>query len=182
LQSSLAKDDSAEALRPTFAKAQDTIKKAQKLLAGDLKPVLAAEQKAAGIRARIDGLLAEVEGYLRVLRADILQRSAPSMFSTEYHAAFSRGLWEETKKGLEDTSWSKSQFFERDGLKLALQVFLSLILIAFILRKRSFLPQSRACVFLPKDRSPLACSPASRRLHFSTAQVAAHGVWSLGPS
>ena len=148
LQSSLAKDDSAEALRPTFEKARDTIKKAQKLLASDLKPVLAAEQKAADIRARIDGLLAEVEGYLHILRTDILQRSAPSMFSTEYHAAFSKGLWEETKKGLEDTSWSKPQFFERDGLKLALQVFLSLILIAFILRKRSFLAAEPRLRFL----------------------------------
>jgi small-conductance mechanosensitive channel len=148
LQSSLAKDGSAGSLRPTFAEARNTIDKAQKLLASELKPVLAAEQKAAATRARIDGLLAEVNEYLRVLRGDILQRSAPSMFSTEYHEAFSRALWKETKKGLEDISWSKSQFFERQGIKLALQVFLSLILIAFLLRKRSALAAEPRLRFL----------------------------------
>jgi type II secretory ATPase GspE/PulE/Tfp pilus assembly ATPase PilB-like protein len=108
LQSSLAKDASAATLRPTFAKARNTIGKAQRLLASDLKPVLVAEQKAADIQARIDGLLAEVDDYLRLLRGDILQRSAPSMFSTNYYAAFSKGLWVETKKGLGEISCSKS--------------------------------------------------------------------------
>jgi small-conductance mechanosensitive channel len=148
LQSSLAKDASAATLRPTFAKARNTIGKAQRLLASDLKPVLVAEQKAADIQARIDGLLAEVENYLRLLRGDILRRSAPSMFSTNYYAAFSKGLWVETKKGLGDISWSKSQFFERHGLMLLLQVFLTLILIAFILRKRSSLAGEQRLRFL----------------------------------
>ncbi len=148
LQSSLTKDASAATLRPTLAKARNTIGKAQKLLARDLKPVLAAEQKVADIQARIDGLLAEVRDYLRVLRGDILKKSAPSMFSTDYYTAFSRGLWEETKKGLKIISWPESQLFQRDGLKLLLQVFLTLILIAFILRKRSSLAAEPRLRFL----------------------------------
>jgi small-conductance mechanosensitive channel len=148
LQSSLAKDAAAGTLRPTFAEARETIDKAQKLVARDLKPVLAAEQRGAEIQARIDGILAEVGGYLRVLRGDILRKSAPAMFSTDYYAGFSRGLWEETKKGLEVISWPQSRFFERHGLKLPLQVFLSLILTAFILRKRSSLAAEARLSFL----------------------------------
>ena len=148
LQSTLAKDASAGTLRPTFAKARKTIGKAQKFLASDLKPVLAAEQKAADAQARIDGLLAEVNDHLRVLRGDILRKSAPSMFSTEYHAAFSRALWDVTKKRLEIISWLESQPLQIDGLKLLPQVFLILILIAFILRKRSSLAAEPRLRFL----------------------------------
>ena len=148
LQSTLAKDASAGTLGPTFAKARNTIGKAQKFLANDLKPVLAAEQKAADAQARIDGLLEEVDNHLSVLRDDIFRKSSPSMFSTDYYAAFSRGLWEETKTGLEITSWLESQFLQIEGLKLLLQVFLSLILIAFILRKRSSLAAEPRLRFL----------------------------------
>jgi small-conductance mechanosensitive channel len=175
LQSSLAKDASVAALRPTFAKARNTIDKAQKLLASDLRPVLAVEQKAADIQAKIDGYLVEVEDYLRVLRRDILRKSAPSMFSTDYYRAFSRGLWRETKKGLEILSSPESQLFERKGLKLPLSVFLTLILIAFILRKRSSLAAESRLRFLAER--PFSAGVLAGFATFSLLYGPSTGAW-----
>jgi small-conductance mechanosensitive channel len=148
LQSSLSKDVGGSTVKSTIAQAQKTIAKGLKLIGSHLAPLLVTESKAAGIQARIDGLLLEVDDLLQVVRSDLFQKSAPPMWSSEYLAGFHPGLWDDVGKGWQVVSRPKWQNLERNKWVLLLHVFLTLFLSVSVLRKRSTLAEQKNLRFV----------------------------------
>ena len=92
-------------------------------------------------KAEIDSLILAAHSGARI-------HISPSMFSSRYLAQFSDELWYASQKGLDQISWPDSAFFDRQGLIVFLQVFLSLFLIIAVYRNRQVLKDSRRCRFL----------------------------------
>jgi small-conductance mechanosensitive channel len=154
LRSSVPKHVPLKTVAPTFARAQDIIDRSVNLIEQQLKSLLAAQQRAGEIQAGMYSLKVEVDDLLLAVRHDTWERSAPSMFSSEYYSRFSEGLWEELRKGLSIVSWPGRQFLQRHGWLVLLQVFLSLVLMVGIVRHRSLLEGEERWRFIA--RRPLA--------------------------
>ncbi|MGD8925170.1 MAG: hypothetical protein PVG64_09565, partial [Syntrophobacterales bacterium] len=142
-QASLPKEVPASAVKPTFTKAQKTIDKALALISQHLKPILTLQQEAGDLQARLYSLASGVDALMATLRVDILRKSTPPMYSSQYYAKFNKNLWEELQRGLAAFAWPGKQFFKSSGVLIASQVFLALIIIFVIVRYRTFLEEEK---------------------------------------
>ncbi|MDH3802338.1 MAG: hypothetical protein OEU80_09665, partial [Deltaproteobacteria bacterium] len=154
LRSSVPKNVPVRTMAPTFARAQDIIDRSVNLIKQQLKSLLAVQQRAGEIQDGMYSLKVEVDDLLWAVRHDTWEKSAPSMFSSKYYSRFSEGLWEELRTGLSIVSWPGRQFLQRHGWLIFLQVFLSLVLMAGIVRHRSLLEGEERWRFIA--RRPLA--------------------------
>ncbi|MGD8372603.1 MAG: mechanosensitive ion channel [Syntrophobacterales bacterium] len=142
-QASLPKEVPASAVKPTFTKAQKTIDKALALISQHLKPILTLQQEAGDLQAWLYSLASGVDALMATLRVDILRKSTPPMYSSQYYAKFNKNLWEELQRGLAAFAWPGKQFFKSSGVLIASQVFLALIIIFVIVRYRTFLEEEK---------------------------------------
>ena len=181
LKASLPKDESSETLRPTIARAKETIDKARKLISANLKSLLALENRAAGVQATADSLVAEIDSLLQALRGDLFQKSAPSMFSPEYFGQFNTAIRDDLRKGFEFVSESQWEVLQRNALFIVLQVALWLISALVIIRNRAALAAEPRLLFLPSDPLPLACSLALWYSSPFMKRASASGGWSILP-
>jgi small-conductance mechanosensitive channel len=154
LRSSVPKHVPLKTLAPTFGRAQDIIDRSVNLIKQQLKSLLATQQRAGEIQAEMYSLQVEVDDLLLAVRRDTWEKSAPSMFSSEYYSRFSEGLWEELRTGLSIVSWPGRQFWQRHEWLVLLQVFLSLVLMVGIVHHRSLLEGEERWRFIA--RRPLA--------------------------
>jgi small-conductance mechanosensitive channel len=150
LRSSLPGDVPLSSVKPAFSKANQSIESALSLIAQKLKPMLAAQEKAGEIQTRLRQLAAEVDALLLAVRADVLRKSAPSMFSPDYYSEFDRGLLGEPLKGLRFVSWPGREFFSQNAWVVFLQVLLALALSIGILRHKQLLEGTERWQFLAK--------------------------------
>ncbi|MGD8530150.1 MAG: mechanosensitive ion channel [Syntrophobacterales bacterium] len=148
LESSLPGDESSKTVRPTIARAKEAIDKATKLISDNLNSLLATENQAAGVQATADSLVADIDGLLQALRGDLFQKSAPSMFSSEYFGQFNTALWDDLGKGLEFVHAFRWGVIQKNVI--VLQVALWLIIAIIIMRNRSALAAEPHLIFIAK--------------------------------
>jgi potassium efflux system protein len=163
-RSSLPKGAAMSTVRPVLDQAQRTIDTALALIAQRLKPMLEAQRKAGELQARISSLDTEVDGLIQSGRRDLLQRSDPTVFSSEYYDELGPELGQELRRGIGLVSWPGREFFARHGWTMFLQCVVALILAVSIYRHRPFLEQTERWVFLAKH-------PAAAGLFVSLATI-----------
>jgi len=175
LESSLPRDESSKNLRPTIARAKETIDKATKLISEELKSLLATENKAAGVKATADSLVADIEGLLQALRGDLLQKTAPSMFSSEYFGQFNTALWDDLGKGFQFVYRSQWGGLQRNALFIVLQIALWLIIAIIITRNRAELAAEPRLHFIAKR--PFSTAVLIGFVAFFTFYETGIGAW-----
>ncbi|EFK10840.1 transporter, small conductance mechanosensitive ion channel (MscS) family protein [delta proteobacterium NaphS2] len=164
-QSVLLEEGDLAQLQATFRKANDTIGKALNIVVSKLNSMLAAQERAGNIQAKIIALSAELDALILASRSDMKINISPPMFSFLYFSQYSNELWYALKKGLTEIAWPDSRFFEQQRLNVFLHVFLSLFVIFFVYRNRRILNDS-------KRWSVLAARPISTGFLFSTLALA----------
>ena len=142
MKTSLSKDVPKKSFDPVFAKANQTISEALKL-AIDLTPnLLGVQQKAIGIQEEILGISARLDSLLVKVRADLVRKSAPSMFSTTYYTQFRRELWGQIGAGFKGF-FSRGRISYQDGLLLFAQAWIVLAVFFGVRRHRKFLGKEK---------------------------------------
>jgi small-conductance mechanosensitive channel len=144
----LVEDEDLVQLKSTFEKVKDTIDKALEIVLSQLNSMLAVQEQAGNIQAKIIALIAELDSLILDARSGARAHISPPMYSSRYLSQFSNELWYTLQKGLDQISWPDSQFFDRDGLIVFLLVFLSLFLIIAVYQNRQSLKDSKRWWFL----------------------------------
>ena len=160
-QSILLEDRDLDQLKPTFAKTMGTIDTALEIVLSQLKSMLAVQEKAGNIQAKIFALTAELDSLLLAARPGVRDIISPPMFSSRYVSQLESGLWYAVQKGLDAVSWPGSRFFARQGWVILFQGFISLFLCIAVYRNRPVLNDSKRWRFL-------AARPFSVGLFFGT--------------
>jgi small-conductance mechanosensitive channel len=177
-RTSLPKGAAISTVRPVLDQAQRTIDTALALIAQQLKPMLEAQRQAGELQARISSLNTEVDGLIRSVRRDLLQRSDPSMFSSEYYDELGpAGLSQELRRGIGLVSWPGREFFVRHGWTMFLQCLVALVLAVSIYRHRLFLEQTERWFFLAKH--PVAAGLFVSLATIGPFQERPPGAWVL---
>jgi potassium efflux system protein len=161
IQSSLREEGAIDQLDSTFAKANDTIDTALKIVHSQLKAMLTVQEKAGNIQIKINTLEAEINGLASARRHGGIFGASPPMFSSRYFSQFSNKLIDAFQQGLDETSWPGSRFFARLGWIVLLQGFFALVVVVAIYQNRQGLKESERWRFL-------AVRPFSAGLFFST--------------
>ncbi len=160
-QAALIEDGDLEQLKSIFAKAEDTIDKALGIIQSQLGSMLTIQDRAGTIQAKIFSIRAELDALILAARSGVRVTVSPPMFSSGYFSQYSSELWYAFQKGLFETSWIDSRFFDQQGLIVFLQFFFSLIVIIAVYRNQKVLNGSRRWQFLAKR-------PFSAGLFFGT--------------
>jgi potassium efflux system protein len=161
LQSSVRQEGALDQLDATFARANDTIETALKIVHSQLKALLTVQEKAGNIQMKINSLDAEINGLASARRHAGIFDASPPMFSSRYFSQFSNKLIDALQQGLDETSWPGSRFFARQGWIVLLQGFFTLVVIGALYRKRQVLKELERWRFL-------SIRPLSAGLFFST--------------
>jgi len=135
-------------LKSAFQKANHTIDRALELIGRQLEDMLAVQEKAANVDARINFLAAELDNMIMDIRRDVRLSASPPMFSSRYLSPFGRGLWPAVRRGVDEISWPGWRFFARQEWTMLIPGFLSLCLIIAFFRNRRVLKESRRWKFL----------------------------------
>jgi potassium efflux system protein len=152
--SALPEDAPLSILRPARSKGQQAIDAATGLIARDLKPVLAAEQKAADLKARSDRLTSEIDDMLLLARRDIFRKPDPSMFSSDYYSQLVKGSSFKAVQDLSRLTQSLMEYSSKYGWVVFLQGLIFLIVAIGIRRHKRFFEGSPRWSFL--SRRPFA--------------------------
>jgi len=160
-QSILLEDRDLDQLKPTFAKTMGTIDTALEIVLSQLKSMLAVQEKAGNIQAKIFALTAELDFLMLAAGPGVRDIISPPMFSSRYVSQLESGLWYAVQKGLDAVSWPGSRFFARQGWVILFQGFISLFLCIAVYRNRPVLNDSKRWRFL-------AARPFSVGLFFGT--------------
>jgi small-conductance mechanosensitive channel len=144
----LMKEGGLEQLKEIFRTTSEKIGEALELITGQLETKLAMQRSSGDIQAEINSLRAEVDRILLVERKDALLNKSPPMFSSEYFAQFNNELWGRTRSGANSVVWLTRSFFVRQGWAIIVQVFLTALIIGWIIRNRHELHNTRSWKFI----------------------------------
>ena len=176
-RTSLPKGAAISTVRPVLDQAQETIDTAFALIAQQLKPMLEAQRKAGELQARISSLNIEVGGLIQSVRGHLLERSDPTLFSSEYYDELGSELWQELRGGIGLVSWPGREFIARYGWTMFLQFLVALVLAVSIYRHRLFLEQTERWFFLAKH--PVAAGLFVSLATIGPFQERPPGAWLL---
>jgi potassium efflux system protein len=168
-QSELLKDGNLAPLQSVFEKATDTIDKALQIFVSKLNSMLAAQERAGNVQAKIIAFSTELDSLVLAARSGVRVNISPPMFSSRYFSQYSNELWYASQKGLDETAWPDSHFFDQQGLIVFVHVFFCLSAIIAVYRNRQMLNESKRWCFL-------AARPFSTGLFFSTLAL----MWFYG--
>ena len=168
-QSALLEESDLAQLQSTFARAKDTINKALQIVVSKLNSMLAAQERAGNVQAKIIALSTELDSLVLAARSGVRVNVSPPMYSFKYFSQYSNGLWYELQRGLVETAWPDSPFFDQQGLIVFVHVFFCLLVIIAVYRNRQRLNDSKRWWFL-------AARPFSTGLFFSTLAL----IWFYG--
>ena len=147
-QSVLLEDGEPAQLNSSFAKAKDTIDKALEIVNSQLDSMFKVQATAGTIQSKILVLNAQIDTLISVARSGIRVSNSPPMFSSRYFFQYSSELWYALLKGMVQTPWISTNFLDRQGLIIFLQVFFSLFVIFFVYRNRQLIGNSQRWRFL----------------------------------
>jgi small-conductance mechanosensitive channel len=168
-QSTLLEEGDLTPLQSTFARAKDTIDRALQIVVSKLNSMLAAQERAGNVQAKIIALSTELDSLVLAARSGIRVNISPPMFSFRYFSQYSNELWYALQKGLVETAWPDSRFFDQQGLIVFVHVFFCLFVIIAVYRNRQRLSESKRWWFL-------VARPFSTGLFFSTLAL----MWLYG--
>jgi potassium efflux system protein len=168
-QSTLLEEGDLTPLQSTFARAKDTIDRALEIVVSKLNSMLAAQERAGNVQAKIIALSTELDSLVLAARSGIRVNISPPMFSFRYFSQYSNELWYALQKGLVETAWPDSRFFDQQGLIVFVHVFFCLFVIIAVYRNRQRLSESKRWWFL-------VARPFSTGLFFSTLAL----MWLYG--
>ncbi|BBO78542.1 hypothetical protein DSCW_59590 [Desulfosarcina widdelii] len=163
-QSALLKDGDLVPLRSTFSRAIDTIDKALEVVVAKLNSMLAVQERASNVEAKIIVFSTELDALISGARSGIKVKISPPMFSSQYVSQYSNELWYALQKGLIEIAWPDSHFLDQQGLIIFVHVFCCLVVIIAIYQNRQMLYDSKRWHFL-------AARPLSAGLFFSTLAI-----------
>jgi len=135
-------------LKSTFEKAKVTIDRALEIVLSQLNSMLAVQEGAGNIQAKIISLITEFDSLILDARSGARAHISPPMFSSRYFSQLSNKLLYSFQKGIDQISWPDSRFFERHGLIVFFPVCLSLLLIIAVYRNRQVIKDSKRWWFL----------------------------------
>jgi small-conductance mechanosensitive channel len=176
-RTSLPKGAAISTVRPVLNQAQKTIDTALALIAQRLKPMLEVQRKAGELQVRIFSLNIDVDRLIQSVRDNLLHKSDPSMFSSDYYDEIGPELWQELRRGIGLVSWPEREFFARHGWITFLQCMVALVLAVSIYRHRRFLEQTERWFFLAKH--PVAAGLFVSLATIGPFQERPPGVWVL---
>jgi potassium efflux system protein len=168
-QSTLLAEGDLAPLQSTFARAKSTIDRALEVIISQLNSMLAAQERAGNVQAKIIAFSTELESLVLAARSGVRVNISPPMFSFRYFSQYSNELWYASQKGLVGISWPDSRFFDQQGLIVFVHVFFCLLVIIAVYRNRQRLSESKRWWFL-------AARPFSTGLFFSTLAL----MWFYG--
>ncbi|MEJ2730135.1 MAG: hypothetical protein P8185_16805, partial [Deltaproteobacteria bacterium] len=160
-QSALLEEGDLAPLQSTFARAKDTIDKALQIVVSKLNSMLAAQERAGNVQAKIIAFSTELDSLVLAARSGIKVNISPPMFSLRYFSQYSNELWYALQRGLVETAWPDRRFFDQQGLIVVVHVFFCLLVIIAVYRNRQRLSESKRWWFL-------VARPFSTGLFFST--------------
>jgi potassium efflux system protein len=168
-QSALLEGGDLAPLQSTFARAKDTIDKALEIVVSKLSSMLAAQERAGNVQAKIIAFSTELDSLVLAARSGVRVNISPPMFSLRYFSQYSNELWYALQRGLVETAWPDSRFFDQQGLIVFVHVFFCLLVIIAVYRNRQRLNESKRWWFL-------SARPFSTGLFFSTLAI----MWLYG--
>ncbi len=113
------------------------------------------QQEQVVQQATVAAWLDQVDGVFATLRGSVLERNAPAIFSGEFHAQFTPGLWHGVREDLRNALAMPDDFALRQGWVMVLQLVATLAIAwQFRQRSRSTEPPPEKLQFL--YRHPLA--------------------------
>jgi small-conductance mechanosensitive channel len=175
LESSLSKDESYKMMRPMVVRAEETIDKAKKLISDNLKSLLTKESKFANIQGSANLLVAEIDELLGSLRRDWFQKSAPSMFSSEFYGQFNTAPSGDLRQGLKLISVSQWRILQRKTLFIMLQIAFWFIFAVLIFYNRVALGAEPRLFFLAER--PFAAGLLIGSMALFPYHEAGLGIW-----
>lgn len=147
-QSSLLEEGDLDQVKSVFEEANDTIDKALALIRANVGVMLSAQEKASDLEKKIDVLAVQIDGLILGKRRDSILQKSPPIFSSYYFSQFRGELWYAVWEGLGQISWPRWNLFARIGWVIFIQVFISLLVIIAINRKREAIKGSKHWRFM----------------------------------
>ncbi len=141
-QSLYSEHDYYEQLKTTFDDAQAAIQAALDLLRKRLEELLIIQHRSGVILGGINRLTVDVDSMIIKSPVGDLAESSPPMFSSRYLTMLTGTKWYDLPDGAREGLQLLPPFFETQGWITLLQLFLSIVIIAVILRNREGLKLS----------------------------------------
>jgi potassium-dependent mechanosensitive channel len=145
LQQDLALDSVAEA----FRRAKTNIDQAEALIARKLGPMLAVQQQAGDIQARIDSLLERIDAMVAQRRGNNIRSDTPTIASIDY-ARQLIDLVHEPKKLIQSPPLPAVDFYTEKGWVIGMQALVFIVILSLLRHHRSTLQGRVGRRFLAK--------------------------------
>jgi hypothetical protein len=97
----LVEDGDLVQLKSIVENAKDAIDKALEIVLSQLNSMLAVQEQAGNIQAKILALIAELDSLILDARSDARAHISPPMYSSRYVSQFSNEFWYTLQKGLD---------------------------------------------------------------------------------
>jgi len=134
----LGEDLALKSVADAFARAEADSNAAMDIIASKLEPLLAVQQKAGDVRARISGLTDRIDGMMVQQRGGTLRSGTPAMFSMDYFRQMIE-LVLDPGKMVNPLPPPDAAFFSNKGWVIALQVLVFSALFTLLRRYRPLL-------------------------------------------
>ncbi|WP_319522587.1 mechanosensitive ion channel domain-containing protein [uncultured Desulfosarcina sp.] len=145
LHPDLALDSVAEA----FNRAETNIDQAEMLITRKLGPMLAVQQQAGDIQARIDSLLERIDAMVAQRRGNNLRSDTPTIVSIDYIRQLI-DLVHEPKKLIQSPPLPAMDFYSEKGWLIGMQALVFVVILSLLRRHRSTLQGRVGRRFLAK--------------------------------
>ncbi len=148
-QDAFLKEGELEYLMSTFERATEVINTAQDLILSELNTLLEKQERAGAIERQIDTLINDVEDQIREERKNVFSNVTPPMFSKEYLSQLVSGnLWKHVLSGFNELPLPDRRIVSQYGWVIGLQVFIALLIIVSILKRKRFFKEKERWQFI----------------------------------
>jgi small-conductance mechanosensitive channel len=147
-QSSMIQEGTFDHLKSAFAKANETIDTALKLLIPQLESMLTIQKKASNIQTQIYILDGEIDNLISTGQGRDLTGQYLPLYSFQYFSQYNIELWYQVLRGLDEIVWPDRHSLARNGWVFVLQAFLSLLTIITVYQNRQVLKDHKRWQFV----------------------------------
>ena len=145
----LAPDLALDSVAEAFRRAETNIDQAGALIARKLGPMLAVQQQAGDIQARLDSLLERIDAMVAQRRGNNLRSDTPTIVSIDYLRQLI-DLVNEPKKLIQSPPLPAVDFYTEKGWVIGMQALVFIIILSLLRRHRSTLLVRAGRRFLAK--------------------------------
>jgi len=155
-------EGAAQGEKKAFETYKETTDSAIQLIAQQLTPLLAADQKAGDLQVKVHALGLEIDMKIKALQKAGFQKTFPSMISSDYVSQFNRELWVVAWRGVSAAAHLRIVSSQIGGWVLFPVIAVFAIMTLFIYRSGRFLTEDakwRLFSRRPAATSLLICAP-----------------------